>query len=162
MSRTAPFAKIKYESSLITFTEVPDEVSLCLNISGCPCFCQGCFEPWLQEDIGTELTYAELERLILKNPHITCVCFMGGDRYYDDIATLITELRCNYPHLKWAMYSGRQEMQPFLSKILDYYKIGPYIEEKGPLDNPNTNQIFYKKENNEWINITYRFQTKKV
>ena len=62
---------------------------------------------------------------------------------------LITKLRRNYTHLKWAMYSGRQEMQPFLSTILDYYKIGPYIKEKGPLDNTNTNQIFYKKENNE-------------
>ena len=39
------FDKIKYESTLITFTEIPDEISLCLNISGCPCHCEGCFEP---------------------------------------------------------------------------------------------------------------------
>ena len=46
------------------------------------------------------------------------------------------------------MYSGRSEMNPFLSQILDYYKIGPYIAMRGPLDNPNTTQIFYKKEDN--------------
>ena len=74
---------------------------------------------------------------------------MGGDRYYIDIIVLIMELGRNYPELKWAMYSGRQEMQPVLSQLLDYYKVGPYIEERGPLDNPNTNQVFYKKENNE-------------
>ena len=95
------FAKIKYDdSALITFTEVPDEVSLCLNITGCPCNCEGCFEPWLRYDAGTELNYAELQRLIDLHPHITCVCFMGGDRYYDDISILVMELRREYPHLK--------------------------------------------------------------
>ena len=54
-----------------------------------------------------------------------------------------------YPHLKFAMYSGATEMNPFLSKILDYYKIGPYIEEKGPLNKKTTNQVFYKKENGD-------------
>lgn len=153
---------MKYESTLITFTEVPDEISLCLNISHCPCFCQGCFEPWLKDDIGTPLNYAELERLILENPHITCVCFLGGDRFYDDIAVLVMELRRNYPELKWAMYSGRPQMNPILSQLLDYYKIGPYMEDFGPLDQPTTNQHFYKKQDGDWIDITYRFQEKKV
>lgn len=74
---------------------------------------------------------------------------MGGDRYYDDIAVLVMELKRNYPHLKFAMYSGRAEMNPFLGRILDYYKIGPYIEACGPLNNPNTNQHFYKRINDE-------------
>ena len=152
---------MRYESYLVTFTEVPDEVSLCFNISGCPCYCQGCFEPWLKEDIGEYLTYNELERLYKKNKHITCICFMGGDRYYDDIAVLIMEFRRAYPELKFAMYSGRQEMNPFLSKILDYYKVGPYIEEFGPLNQTTTNQHFYKKDNGEWKDITYKFQKEK-
>ena len=75
------FDRIKYESTLVTFTEVPDEISLCLNISGCPCCCEGCFEPWLREDCGDTLTYDVLAELIKKHPHITCLCFMGGDRY---------------------------------------------------------------------------------
>jgi len=156
------FTKIKYESSLITFTEVPDEVSLCLNISGCPNYCVNCFEPWLREDIGTELTFDELQRLYLQQPNITCICFLGGDRYYDDIAVLVMEFKRMYPHLKFAMYSGATEMNPFLSKILDYYKIGPYIEEKGPLNKKTTNQVFYKKENGDWIDITYKFQIERI
>lgn len=87
---------------------------------------------------------------------------MGGDRYYNDIATLIMEVHRDFPDLKWAFYSGRQEMVPFLEPLLDYYKIGPYIEEKGPMNKETTNQIFYKKVNGEWKDITYRFQTKKV
>ena len=156
------FEKIKYESTLVTFTEVPDEITLCFNISGCPCHCEGCFEPWLKDDIGIELTTAVLEAEIASHKHITCVCFMGGDRYYNDIAVLIMEVRRDFPDLKWALYSGRQEMVSFLEPLLDYYKVGPYIETRGPMNKETTNQIFYKKINGEWKDITYRFQIKKV
>lgn len=155
------FEHIKYESSLVAFTEVPDEISLCFNISGCPCSCEGCFEPWLREDIGEYLTYDVIETLLKKNKYITCICFMGGDRYYDDIAALTMELKKNYPKLKFAMYSGRQEMNPFLSKILDFYKVGPFIKSCGPMNKKTTNQRFYKKVNDDWVDLTYRFQTEK-
>jgi len=39
----------------------------------------------------------------------------------------------------------------------DYIKIGPYIEEKGPLNNPNTNQRLYEKVGNNHKDITYKF-----
>ena len=49
----------------------------------------------------------------------------------------------------------------------DYIKLGPYIEEKGPLDNPNTNQIMYEvnrvsKLQDKWIltDITHKFWKK--
>jgi len=87
---------------------------------------------------------------------------MGGDRYYDDIAVLTMELRREHPELKFAMYSGREIMNPILSNLLDYYKIGPYIEKCGPMNKETTNQKFYKKQNGEWVDITYRFQEKKI
>ena len=93
------------------------------------------------------MTVAVLEAELARHKHISCICFMGGDRYYDDIAVLTMEFRRNHPDLKFAMYSGRQEMNPILSKLLDYYKMGPYIEAKGPLDKETTNQIMYKKIN---------------
>lgn len=156
------FTKIKYESSMVTFTEVPDEISLCFNITGCPCHCIGCFEPWLAEDTGTILDYAVLKAQIDAHPHITCICFMGGDRYPFDINYLINQARKEYPELKFAMYSGMTKMHPQLSQVLDYYKIGPYIENYGPLNKKTTNQCFYKKVNNNWINMTERFQKEKI
>lgn len=156
------FEKIKYENTLVTFTEVPDEITLCFNISGCPCHCDGCFEPWLKDDIGVELTTAVLEAEIASHKHITCVCFMGGDRYYNEMAVLIMEVRRDFPDLKWAFYSGRQEMVPFLEPLLHYYKVGPYVEALGPMNKETTNQVFYKKVDGEWKDITYRFQIKKV
>jgi hypothetical protein len=32
----------------------------------------------------------------------------------------------------------------------------------GPLNAETTNQRFFKKENNNWIDITYKFQQKRV
>lgn len=157
------FEKLKYESTLVTFTEVPDEIALCFNISGCPCNCQDCFEPWLRDDIGSVLDAAVLEAEIASHPHISCVCFMGGDRHPDQIAQLIANVREKFPHLKWAMYSGKTVWVDELAKQLDYYKIGPYMPQFGPLNVETTNQIMYKKiKNDEWQDITYRFQEKKV
>jgi anaerobic ribonucleoside-triphosphate reductase activating protein len=46
--------------------------------------------------------------------------------------------------------------------VLDYYKIGSWQEEKGPLNKPSTNQILYKKnETNELEDITYKFWRKR-
>ena len=47
---------IKYKETQVTFSEVPDEISLCINISNCPHRCKGCHSPYLQEDVGYELT----------------------------------------------------------------------------------------------------------
>lgn len=156
------FENLKYESSMVTFLEVPDEVSLCINISGCPCHCENCSEPWLKDDLGELLDCAATLALLQKHPHITCICFMGGDRHPDKLAQLIHELREQNIHLKMAMYSGRSKMNQQLSECLDYYKIGPYIEFYGPLNKKTTNQIFYKKENNQWVDITYRFQKEEI
>ena len=136
---------IKYESSLVTFTEVPDEISLCLNITGCPCCCEGCFEPWLQEDYGKELTVAVLEAEIASHPHISCLCFMGGDGRYQELEVLAKYLQEKHPELKLAMYSGIPGMVEIVGQYLDYYKVGPYDPECGPLNKKTTNQRFFKK-----------------
>ena len=61
----------------VTFLEVPDEISLTINISNCQCKCVGCHSPYLRENIGDELTEDEIDELISKNDGITCVTLMG-------------------------------------------------------------------------------------
>lgn len=156
------FETIKFESTLVTFTEVPDEITLCFNISGCPCCCEDCFEPWLQEDCGDTLTYTIFAELIKRHPHISCVCFMGGDRYYKQIADLIRYAKQEFPQLKWAMYSGASKMNEIVEPLLDIYKIGPYIPKFGPLNLKTTNQTYYVRENGAWIDKTYLFQKEKI
>ena len=153
---------IKYESSLVTFTEVPDEISLCFNITGCPCQCEGCFEPWLREDYGKELDSAVLEAEIASHAHITCVCFLGGDNRYQEMADLIKETKIKHPDLKFAFYSGIPGIVELVGQYLDYYKVGPYDSKYGPLNKKTTNQKFFKKVKGEWVDITYRFQKERV
>ena len=151
---------IKYYDTLLVFQEVPDEITLAINISNCPHRCPNCHSPELREDIGTELTYDELDKLISEHKHITCVCFMGGDSSHQDIYSLAAYIHQEYPKIKTAMYSGNKEIDPLLVSILDYYKVGPYLEDYGPLDSPTTNQRFYKVEVDHLVDITYRFQEK--
>jgi anaerobic ribonucleoside-triphosphate reductase activating protein len=58
---------IKYYSSAVVFEEIPDEVTLAIEITNCPGHCEGCHSPWLREDIGEELTPEVLRQLIDEN-----------------------------------------------------------------------------------------------
>ena len=91
---------------------------------------------------------------------------MGGDSDTELLNALASEIKAEYD-IKVAWYSGRQE----LSKNIylgwfDYIKLGPYIEELGPLNSKTTNQRMYKVVYNhyedgtagyELIDITYKF-----
>lgn len=151
---------LKYVDTKVTFAEVPDEITLCINLSGCPCHCKGCHSPYLAEDIGTELTRKELEKLLAKNKGITCVCFMGGDANPREVLDLAIHLRIYFSSwLKTAWYSGRDTFPDFDPANFNYIKIGSYKEELGPLTSKTTNQRFYKIEplTGKPVDITNKF-----
>lgn len=152
---------LKYESTLVTFTEVPDEISLCINLTCCPCRCKECFEPWLRDDYGSVLSFDSIQEMRLKNPHVSCICFLGGDNDHLALYHLCKMIKSYYPSLKLALYSGLDTMDPLLKEVLDYYKFGPYIPEYGPLNKTTTNQHFMKKTGSHWEDITYKFQIEK-
>lgn len=160
---------LKYVDTKVTFSEVPDEISLCINISNCPCHCKNCHSSYLAQDIGTELTFNEVRKLIKKNSGISCIAFMGGDsepKRIDTLASFVT----NHYQLKVAWYSGRQELSKEIDlQNFDVIKLGPYIEELGPLTSKTTNQRMYKVVYNhyedgtagyELNDITYKFHRK--
>lgn len=164
---------LKYVNTMVTFSEVPDEISLCIEISNCPCHCKNCHSPYLAEDIGKPLIYKDthnnrtvincnpLSELIEVNKGITCVCLMGGDSNPEYINILGRTIK--YHKLKSAWYSGRQELSPEIDLCdFDYIKLGPYKEECGPLDKRTTNQRFYKVVHtstgkSKLCDITYKF-----
>lgn len=150
---------LKYTTAQVTFAEVPGEITLCINISNCPRHCKGCHSPYLQNNIGKILDFTELHDLITKNDGITCICFMGGDNDLGMLSNLIYDVH-NNTNLKVAWYTGSEEIPNTFLKWLDYVKIGPYNEELGGLNNPATNQRFYKvsyEDNNQLEDITYVF-----
>lgn len=150
---------LKYVDTRVCFAEIPDEITLAINISGCPCHCKGCHSAYLAEDIGRPLTVAALRLLLLNNKGITCISFMGGDsdpKWVNGLAKWVK--RNEFRNVKVAWYSGRQELSKEIDiNNFDFIKLGPYQEENGPLNSPNTNQKFLKVVNGELIDITYKF-----
>lgn len=134
---------IEYVDTKVVMSEVPDEITLAINLSNCPCHCKGCHSSYLAEDIGKELTLERLHFLAIDNDGITTIAFMGGDNDPKRINRLAKYIK-DCLDLKVAWYSGRQELSPDIDlKNFDYIKLGPYIEELGPLTSKTTNQRFY-------------------
>lgn len=146
---------MKFVSKNIVFQEIPNEISLSLEISNCPFRCEECHTPELQQDIGTELTtdvfvsFIEQNRLNNKML-ISCVLFMGGDQHPELYELLDI---CKRYELKTALYTGAESIDSKLIKKLDYVKLGPFIKELGGLKSKTTNQILYRIEQNKLIKI---------
>lgn len=149
---------LKYADTKVVFQEIPDEITLAINISNCPCNCKNCHSSYLANDVGEPLTVMDISKLLKQNKGVSCICFMGGDASPKTINSIATWIRTSYPNLKIAWYSGRIELSKYIRlQNFDYIKLGPYIEELGPLNNTSTNQRFYKVEDNKLVDITNVF-----
>ena len=146
---------------MVVFEEIPNEITLAINITNCPCKCKGCHSKFLWEDIGTELSYEELDNLINKNDGITIVCFMGGDANPYEIGKLAHMIRLTHKKLKIGWYSGKDELSKDINlKWFDYIKLGHYDDELGGLNKKTTNQRLYKVKEDKLEDITSLFWKK--
>lgn len=149
---------------MVTFSEIPDQITLCINLTNCPYHCPACHSKELWQDIGEPLRVGKLIDLIEANKGITCVCFMGGDSDLEELYNIFRFMPMLYKDLKVAWYTGRENIPEDLPPI-DYIKIGPYKEEYGPINKKTTNQrMYYSKclssdDNSEkiWEDITDKF-----
>lgn len=148
---------VKYKDYFIVFEEIPDMVSLALNISNCQNRCVGCHSPELRCDIGIELTKDELDKIILKNLGVNCILFMGEGNDLESLLNLARHIK-EVHGIYVGIYSGREKVEDIFYSVFDYVKVGPYIEKFGPLNSPNTNQRLYKCNDGKREDITYRFK----
>ena len=154
---------MKFVNTDIVFQEIPDEVSLAINISGCPCRCPGCHSRYLWEDIGEELDTEAVDRLVAQYAgEVTCVLFMGGDADPAGVNLLAQHVHQAHPQLRVAWYSGRLRVPAVVNKSdFDYIKIGPFIRHLGPLKERTTNQRLYRQTpDGTFEDITSRFWKK--
>lgn len=136
---------LKFVDTAVTFSEFPNEISLCINISNCPNKCKNCHSAYLQEDIGTVLDLQHLINLIDANKGITCIGLMGGDRHPEEIDDIAQMIKAYYPELKVGWYSGNDEISKDIDKSnFDFIKVGSYIEKLGGLASITTNQRMYR------------------
>lgn len=157
--------ELKFASYSIVCEELPDEVSLAINISGCPRRCEGCHSKYLWKYRGRLLSQYIDELLDEYEGLITCVVFMGGDQNIDELKEHCANVRRR--GLKVCIYSGGDTIYPLWSFIagrsVDYIKIGRYIEELGGLNSAKTNQRMYKIHGNGYLeSITKKFQKRDI
>ena len=174
---------IRYAETRVTFEEVPDEITLCVNLTGCPYSCPGCHSPWMRDrNAGEPLTLDTIDRMIHNTPGVSCIVFMGGDSEPEDVLAKSKFVHDNFNTVKTCWYSGSvappaagSDGSALSYDSLDYLKIGPWIKERGPLGSPDGNQRMYMKiygddfwpddsglifltpDKNKWVDITYKF-----
>ena len=143
---------LKYLGYAIALQEVPNEISLVINVSGCPHKCEGCHSQYLWGYDGNILIDDFVELLSKYKDMITCVCFMGGEQNKDELYSYLMFIKSI--GLNTCLYSGCtslndvEELLPFL----DWVKIGRYIESLTTDNNiqygiklATSNQHIYKK-----------------
>lgn len=142
----------------VVLEEIPDRVTLAVEISNCQGNCIGCHSPFLKNDVGEELTEDVVDTLISDNFGVNCFLLLGEGRDPDAVRKLALHLRKAHPSLETAIYSGRKAVEDELFDLFDYVKVGPFILEYGPLNKETTNQkLYYHRED-----ITSRFWHKGV
>lgn len=102
---------LKYVNTDIVFQEIPDEVTLAINISNCPCRCPGCHSKYLWDDIGEPLTMHAIDGFVKRyGRDITCICLMGGDSEHDCVSKIAEYIHEHYPYYKVGWYTGRTKV----------------------------------------------------
>ena len=135
---------LKYvpEMTSVVLEEIPDRLTLAVEVSNCRGNCPGCHSPFLREDVGEELTAAVIDRLVGDNFGVNCFLFLGEGR--DPAALLALAAHVRSLGLAVALYSGREDLEDALWEAFDYVKVGPYRAECGPLNARTTNQRLYR------------------
>lgn len=152
---------IKYKDSYVVFEEIPNMVSLAVNITNCQNMCVGCHSPELRLNNGKELTNEEVDNLINSNYGINCFLFMGEGKDKERLLEIAKYVKEEH-NLKIAIYSGRPKVECDFYKIFDYIKVGEYKEEFGPLNKETTNQRLYEVSSNDVRDITNLFWKNKT
>lgn len=150
---------LKYDGYSVVMQEVPDEITLAFNITGCPYHCVGCHSEFLQGDSGIPLLNDLIDIVGRYRAYISCVCFMGGDHEMKELIQAVWELRSHYPELLLCIYTGNDNPDDILFDLFDYVKVGHYDKDLGGLNSPKTNQRMYKHGNDitaDFINKTHR------
>ena len=151
---------LKYVNTGIVFQEIPDEVTLAINIANCPCRCPGCHSHYLWEDIGIPLDADAIDAFVGQyGKDITCIALMGGDADPKGVNLIAQYIHEEHPQYHVAWYSGRVRVPSVINMTdFDYIKVGPYLRHLGPLSKPTTNQRIYRQcSSGQFEDITSRF-----
>lgn len=143
----------------ITLTEIPNRLSAFFEVGNCQVQCKGCHSPhlWIAKG-ATEMKAIDILRYA-KEQHADSIVLMGGLTNGLDpnrvIEEILRPLSIAYPI---GLYHGEDLKPQKAMKYLTWLKVGSYQEALGGLDKPTTNQRFYTKDKDKWIDTTYLFR----
>lgn len=141
---------IKYvpEMTNVVLEEIPDRLTLAIDISNCTGLCEGCHSPFLRGNVGVELTTEAIDSLIADNFGINCFLFLGEGNDHEALMSVAAYVRRVYPSLALGIYSGRESVEEDVWDLFDYVKTGPFRPSCGPLNKTTTNQRLYHVTHN--------------
>lgn len=146
---------LKYLNTFISMQEVPGEIAMIFEVSGCPHRCDGCHSVELWGNNGQDLT---VEKLIFEIKHykdfITCICFFGGE--WDLVHLNMLLKKCRDLNYKTCLYTGASDVSSNLRSHLDYLKTGRWNDVLGGLNSPATNQKFINLNTGECLNHIFQ------
>jgi anaerobic ribonucleoside-triphosphate reductase activating protein len=112
-----------------------------------------------QHNYGDPLLESFTDILQLYLNYAECVCFLGEgantSAEQEEFQKMVRIIQKH--HLKTCLYSGRDTEIEEWMKIFDFIKLGSYREEFGGLDSITTNQMFFEKYENGYVNQTHLF-----
>ena len=127
----------------IVIEEIPHRVTLAVEVTNCRGNCPGCHSPFLRQDIGEQLTPVLIDKLFEDNFGVNCFLFLGEGKDSAALFSLADYVRSSHPGVETALYTGRENVEPVYWEHFDFIKVGPYVEELGPLNRHTTNQRLY-------------------
>ena len=80
----------------VVLEEIPDRVSLAVDISNCRGNCVGCHSPFLKKNIGRELTPEVIDRLVADNFGVNCFLFLGEGRDPEELLGWLEDHRPSF------------------------------------------------------------------
>ncbi|UOB18703.1 anaerobic ribonucleoside-triphosphate reductase activating protein [Abyssalbus ytuae] len=143
---------MNYSNVQIVLQEVPGQISICFNITGCPLKCKGCHSSHLgKKGSGEKLTSESYMKILNQYKGFAgCVLFMGGEWHKNELIQFLKTAK--YMGYLTCLYTGMKEVDAEITTELTWLKTGPWISELGGLESKNTNQKFIEVKTKKLLN----------
>lgn len=148
----------------VSLNEIPDKIAVAVELGNCKQHCKGCHSPWLSIQIHHDC-WMDLEMLMYNiNKKIKqgadAIVLMGGTANGIKPDDLVETINILSHYAPVGLYSGlpyAANIHEYLRKHakLTWLKTGEFIEEKGGMNEETTNQKFFVKEKDKWVEVTH-------
>lgn len=106
---------LRYVEAGLSDLEVPQEISLCIYLSGCIYRCEHCHYQDLQAPDGGNLLAENFEPLFLAyQAYMTCLCFLGEGSACDQHELLHYVEYAHAKNVKSCLYTGKEQLEDWM------------------------------------------------